>query len=127
MNKFFDPLFWFNQRPGLFTTGFRNVFIGLLVVFLVAAIVSLILKGKKGFLSKFWSKVFNLSLVSFIVGILLLFFNHEMIPFLSSRFWFLLWAIGFITWSVFIIRYLKTLPAKKKELEQEREYKKYIP
>jgi hypothetical protein len=127
MNNFFTLQFWLNQRPGLLAPSFTNILIGLIIFSIIATILSLIFKAKKGFFAKLWSRIFNLSLTNAIVGGLLFFFSHEMIPLLSSRFWFLLWAIGFITWVVFIILYVKTLPAKRREQEQEREYKKYIP
>jgi hypothetical protein len=127
MKNFLNLQFWFNQRPGLLASSFTNVLIGLIILFIIATVLSLIFKSKKGFFAKLWSKIFNLSLTNTIIGVLLLFFSHELIPLLSSRFWFLLWAAGFITWLVFIIIYIKTLPAKRKEQEQEREYKKYIP
>ena len=65
--------------------------------------------------------------MNFFVGLILLFFSHELIPFLSARFWFLLWGLGIAVWLVFIFKALVAIPKKKKQIEKEREYKKYIP
>jgi hypothetical protein len=127
MNNFFNSQFWFSQRPGLFVPIFRNFLIGLIAFFIITDITSFVLKTKKKFLSKLWLKIFNFSLANAIIAAFLLFFNYELIPFLSARFWFILWVLGMIIWIVFIVLYAKKLPAKKKEIEQEREYKKYIP
>ena len=69
--------------------------------------------------------LFNLIFV--IIGLFLTFFNYEMVPFLSARFWFLLWGIGILVWLFFIYKMIIKIPQKKALLEKEREFKKYVP
>ena len=123
----FNPAFWFNQRPGLLIPFWRNSLIASLILFLILAIFAFLFKKKGGLYSKLWERLFNLSSTSLFIGLALLFFNDQMIPVLSARFWYLLWAIGLIIWSYFIIRYATTLPNNKKDLEKKREFEKYLP
>ncbi len=123
----FNPAFWFNQRPELLIPFWRNSLIASLILFLILAIFAFLFKKKGGLYSKLWERLFNLSSTSLFIGLALLFFNDQMIPVLSARFWYLLWAIGLIIWSYFIIRYATTLPNKKKDLEKKREFEKYLP
>jgi LPXTG-motif cell wall-anchored protein len=119
--------FWLEPQPTILTAPSRTsllVFIGAL---LLLSIASFILKRRKGFYRQLWGKLVNFSLTNTMIGAVLFFFNHEQIPFLSARFWYLLWGAGLVVWAVFIIRYSKKLPEKRKELIREAEYKKYLP
>lgn len=127
MNNLLSLSFWFDQRPGMLIPFWRNTLIVSIVTFLVLALVSFILKKKGGLYSKLYEKIFNLSSANIFIGLLLLFFNNENIPLLSSRFWYMFWAIGLIVWTTFIVRYAMTLPIKKKEIEKQREFEKYLP
>ena len=62
-----------------------------------------------------------------MIGLLLTFFNYEMVPFLSARFWLLLWAAGMVVWLAFIIGLVVKIPQRKVLLEKEKEFKKYVP
>ena len=61
------------------------------------------------------------------LGLLLIFFNYEMVPFLSARFWLLLWAVSMLVWIFFIYRIVIKIPEKRERLEKEKEFKRYIP
>jgi multisubunit Na+/H+ antiporter MnhG subunit len=91
------------------------------------AIASLILKRKKDFYRTLWGKTFTFFVVNAIIGTAINFFRQEIIPFLSARIWIGLWIVGSIAWIALIISYAKKLPDKKKELEKEKEFKKYLP
>lgn len=128
MNKFLSWQFWFNSRPGSLIPIYKDILVGIIVAFFVLAIVSFFLKkNKKGFYLKLWNKFFNFFATNAFIGLVLFFFNRELIPFFSSRFWYILWLAGMIVWIVFIVKYFKSLPEKKKQLTEDREYKKYIP
>lgn len=127
MSKFFNPLFWFNQRPGLLIPLWRNTLIAVLAILLALAITSFILKKKSGIYAKLWDRIFNLSSTNLFIGLVLFFFNAELVPLLSARFWYLLWVIGMGIWTFFTVRYAMTLPQKKKEFEKRREFEKYLP
>jgi amino acid transporter len=107
---------------------YKNILIGTIITFFILAIVCFFLKkDKKGLYLKLWNKLFNFFTTNVFIGIVLFFFNKELIPFFSARFWYVLWAIGMVVWIGFIIKYLKSLPEKRKQMKETKEYKKYIP
>jgi hypothetical protein len=121
--------FWFNFNPGSLTPLFQKLLIALAALFLVSAVVFWLLKKNKKFKLYYLicKKFFTLSWVNFLVALLLIFFTDQLIPFFSARFWFILWLIGVATWKVFILLEFFKIPEKRKQLEKEMEYKKYIP
>jgi len=121
--------FWFKMRPAALTPFYFNIIIGLVVfLFLAAIILSIIQKrNSKGLYCRFWNSLVVFSWANLIFGLLIAFFNYELVPFLSSRFWLLLWGIGIIVWLFFILKRLKSIPERKKQLAEEAEFKKYLP
>ena len=120
--------FWFNMAPGSLIQGTFIFIIVFLISLFIAAVVFKILKNRKRNLyNKIWNKLHFFSLSNLIIGLILLFFSYEMLPFLSMRFWFLLWAIGMIVWLVFIFKVLNEIPKVKAKMDKEDEYKKYLP
>lgn len=120
--------FWFNLRPDILMPIYQKIFIGFVIFLAICSLVSWLISSKKRNLyTFFWRKIYSFSLINFFVGLILLFFSHELIPFLSARFWFLLWGLSMAVWLVFIFKTLAVIPKKKKQIEKEREYKKYIP
>ena len=127
MSTLLTAQFWLNPSPGLMTLAMERLLLAVIAVFILVSIACLILKNRKDFYKKLWIKLLTFFISNVIVGGALLFFNHEIIPFLSARAWYALWAIGMIVWAVFIILYAKKLPALKKQFALEKEFKKYIP
>lgn len=128
MNSLLSFRFWFNLRPGPIGASMQSIFVYFLVALLILTLIFAFLKAKKkGFYNKVWRKLYSLTLYNLIIGILLLFFTYEMVPFLASRFWFLFWGLGIIVWLFFIIKDFVKIPELKENLAKEQEYKKYIP
>jgi hypothetical protein len=127
MNALFSSSFWFNRSPGMFSSISGKFLIGVIILSVLLAIASLILKNKKSFYRLLWGKTFILFVVNALIGTAIYFFRQEIIPFLSSRIWIGLWVVGMIAWAGLIISYAKKLPEKKKQLEKEKEFKKYLP
>jgi O-antigen/teichoic acid export membrane protein len=120
--------FWFNTRPAGLIGSSAWVLSAFLVLLLAMAIFFNIIKNRKrNFYNKIWNRLALFSTTNFIVGMFLLFFTYETIPFLSMRFWFLLWGLGMLVWLIFIFKVLKEIPKIKEEMAKEAEYKKYIP
>jgi len=121
--------FWLNLRPEPLTPFFEKILIAFIILSLVIFISAHFFKkkDKKLFYAKFLDSMASLCLANFFIGLLLLFFTYEMIPFLSSRFWFLFWATGLLIWLYFIIKKIVALPKISKQIKEEREFKKYIP
>lgn len=128
MNNFSSFHYWINSRPEALAPKTQTYFIfiiGLLILF--TAIFGLLKKKKRGLYFRIWQKLYSFFLSNFIIGLFLLFFTYEMVPFLSARAWFLLWAAGMIAWLVYISLILVKIPKIKQKKEKEKEYKKYLP
>lgn len=126
----FTLSFWFDMAPPpLLSIFYWAFFVFFSVLFLAGIICGRIYKKEKdNFVLRFSAKYLkNLFTTSGIVGFLLLLFSYERAIFLSSRFWFFVWAVSFGIWLVFIIKKIKLLPAKKEELRRHSEYNKYLP
>lgn len=119
--------FWFTLRPEALTPQIQQCFIWLLITFAVIAILIAIIKRRGGIYRGLFNRLYGFFLSNAIIGLIILFFNYEMVPFFSARFWFGLWALVMIVWLVLILKKLKTIPLQKKQKEQEQELKKYIP
>lgn len=127
MSKLLVLNYWFNLRPEALSS---LAIILLLLFYLILAIIyiiSFLYLRKKGLYLKIFKRSSSFSMTNLIIGIVLLFFSYEEVPFLSARFWFILWLSEMIIWIVFIFRNMLEIPKLKERLEKEREYKKYIP
>jgi hypothetical protein len=126
--NFLNYKYWLNMRPTSLAGGAQKYFIILVVLLFILTIIFSFLKARnKNLYSRLLRKLYTFFLSNFIIGLFLLFFTYEMVPFLSSRFWFLLWGAGIIFWLYFIVKEFIRVPKIKQELEKEKEFKKYIP
>jgi len=127
MKKFLDLSFWFDQQPGALIPLWRNVLIAILISCVILAAITFILKGRKNIYRQLFEKLFYFFNINFIIGLVLFFFNQEIVPVFSSRFWYIIWAIILAIWIYSIIRYMLKLPAKKEDFKKQREFEKYLP
>ena len=120
--------FWLNMTPGNLTQGALRLIVVSLIGLLIGAVFFKILKNRKRNLyNKIWSKLHLFSLSNLIVGLFLLFFSYELLPFLSMRLWLLLWGLGMIVWLALIFKIFNEIPKIKEKMAKEDEYKKYLP
>lgn len=128
MENLFALNFWFNLRPGHLSPAYQNILIGFLIFLLVLSVLAFILKrNKKNLFFRVWEKILSFSSTNLIIGLVLWFLNYELAPLLSSRFWYLLWAAGMAVWIYLIIKFCVKIPEKKKQIAEEKAYKKYLP
>lgn len=129
MNNLLSLQFWINLRPAPMDPVYFRVFVVFTIAFFVLIFISSFVKSrnKKNLYGRFWQMLNSFCLTNAIIGAILLFFIYEAVPFLSARFWFLLWGAEAVIWIVFMARVLIDIPKRKEKLEQEKEYKKYIP
>jgi len=129
MGNFLTLNFWFNLRPDVFIGLSSKILLAAIIFFVILAIISGIGKRKwaQSLYATLWKSLYNFFLTNAIIGLILIFFNYEMVPFLSARFWFLFWGIGIVVWLVFIYKVIIKIPQRKARLEKEKEFKKYIP
>ena len=105
-----------------------GMFFAALVVFgIIAKVLS---KKKSG--SMFWAEggkrlgAFGVWMGA--LGLLLVFFMHELIYFFGARFWLLVWAAGALWWLLRIIRFLTAVVPKQSAAYAERaRIEKWIP
>ena len=129
MGNFLTWNFWFSARPGAFIGFSLKIVLGFIFLLIILSIVGGVIKKRwsKSLYACFWSGLYTFFLANAIIGLVLTFFNYEMVPFLSARFWFLLWGISLAVWLFFIYRTIIRIPQKKARLEKEKEFNKYIP
>lgn len=119
--------FWFNLRPEPLLPLFTKIFIAWLVLLLILTIFTAIKQNRKSLYKHFWKKSYAFAVGNLIIGAVLFFFSYERAAFLSARFWLALWLITMLWWLWPIIKSYRLIPLKKKQREQEQEFKKYLP
>ena len=119
--------FWFNLRPGSLGSLPRNIFIGFILFLIAAAIFLFITKRKKGAYRQAFSNLYDFCVSNAVIGLFLLFFNYEIVPFFSAHFWFLLWFIVMIWWLIIIFKKLRKISVRKQQQVEVDEIKKYLP
>lgn len=119
--------FWFNLRPGSMETAPKIFLLIFLIFLLLVSIIFFVAKRKKSFYKPAFSSLYNFSLSNLVIGSALLFFNYELVPFFSAYFWYLIWFLVFIWWLIGILKKIKRLLIKKREVREEDTIKKYLP
>lgn len=126
MDIIFNLNFWFNTRPAPFSYS-SKIAMGLFIILMVAFFAFLKIMKDKGYNNKFWLNLNDFLLTNIVIAICLLFFSLELVPFLSAKFWILLWLAEMIIWLVMIVKKLKKSKIKKLEEEKTKHLKKYLP
>lgn len=122
--------FWFKLAPDPLLPPFQWGFIIFFVFLIFASVVCKVIfkKEKSRYVLRLGAKYLkNWFLVGGIMGCVFLFFGYERAVFLSSRFWYVVWALTFGTWLGFIIRKIRKLPKKEQELKKQAKFEKYLP
>lgn len=131
METLLSLAFWFNTRPPRLTPTSQYLLITFIILLVAAALFFYFKKRSKGknknFYIKLWRDLYFFSLTNAVIGLLLLFFDSEKIPFFSSRFWYIVWGAVMVVWIYFIYKSARKIPQKIKKAEQEEQYKKYLP
>lgn len=119
--------YWFDLRPESFSALGQKLFFGFVIILGILALLSAIFKKRAGIYRGLLKRLYGFCLSNAIIGLILLFFNYEMVPFFAARFWLAIWLIIMLIWLFFILKGLKNIPAQKKMREAEKELKKYLP
>ncbi|MCK5060959.1 hypothetical protein KAR28_00245 [Candidatus Parcubacteria bacterium] len=121
--------FWINMRPGALETGAFRAMLVFIVVLAALTFAFYFFKKQKqfGFYKKIFDRLNNLCLANTIIGLFLIFFIFEQLPFLAMRIWLLVWVIGILAWLGFIINAMLKIPKIKQDKAKEQDYQKYIP
>jgi len=105
----------------------QKILIGSIILLIILAILIVIIKRRGGAYRGLLNNFYAFCSINALVGLILLFFNYEGVPFFAARFWFGLWILEIIVWLSLMFKKLKSIPQQKKRLEQEKELKKYLP
>ena len=129
MKELLNYRYWFNSRPEPLWPNDDKIIMWLFGFMVVLGLASFFLKRQNGQnpYRKILVSLFSLSWVNLLIGSVLLFFSYELVPFLASRFWLILWALEAVIWIFFIFRDLLEIPKLIAKSESEKQYKQYIP
>lgn len=102
-------------------------FAALVVLGLLAAFAA---RRRSG--SMFWAeggkRFASMALWMGFLGLFFTWSTHELVYFFGARFWFLLWALVAVVWTVSIARYLLTVvPKKSAEYADRARIRKWLP
>ena len=127
MNNLLTLEYWFSVNPGALVANGFNLLVSFTILLFLLGIIALIIKRRKGLYRGVFNRIYDFSVANFFIAILFLFFHYENIPFFTARFWLVIWLLGIILWVTHIAKKIKAIPGKRKELEKEKERKKYLP
>jgi len=121
---------WFNINPGPLGDQLLTILTWFFIIVIVIGFGFRVLaKRQRGKIqAKVWRRFGKLGLTMGILGFVVLFFFYEGVPFLSARFWLLVWFIGLIAWKVYILIYLfRKIPQESRENKDKQNFEKYLP
>ncbi len=123
--------YWLSSFPGPLSQLLATT---LLVVFglcIVLAVVVSILAGRGSLDSvavRLHRKLQSFFATLGVVGFIILFFFWQQIPYLSSRYWLVIWFIIGLIWLYFIGRFgFIEVPKRRAEIAEEQRRKQYLP
>lgn len=125
---FFRPDYLFTPYPG-YGMKFFPYFLIFFVVLLILAVISHLQwrRNKKLPSAVLWSQIYNWLFWISWVGLLLIFFRDQGIPYVSMRFLLFFWLLVFGGWGVYIgWFYRKRYPKIFAEYKKKKEKEKYL-
>lgn len=130
--EFLNPGFWFSASAPLVSASIRLLW-GVFGLFIILAIVTkLVLHMRKGklapWLSRALHKLYKMFWAMGVIGLALLFFGYEGIPYLSSRIVYPLWLLVVLAWLIYIVVHVwKRLAQDRLAWQQQKQVKEYLP
>jgi heme A synthase len=126
INKLFSVSYIFQNAPnpeGLYR--YLAIFFGLEIV---GALIIAAFGRQKSPTRKVKSSFFSLLLTTGIIGLSLIFFRFEEIPYLGSRLMLIILFLVLICWVAFIFwHWLIILPEEQREIREQQRFQKYLP
>jgi len=127
MSNLLTLQYWFKLQPEPLISLAWNILIGLVILYIASSIIFAILKIRSSVWRGIYKRLYAFSLTMVLIGLFVIFSNYEQVPFFMARFWIGLWGLIMISWLFFILRSLRIIPQKKKELADKQEREKYLP
>lgn len=128
-----DLSFWFETAPFPMSSKTTIVAGSFFLFFIALKIIGRLfyLNHKKNLRApekKLISRTESMLVTMGLLGLAWVFFRSEGVPFLSMRFWFLLWLAGFAVWVYLIVRYgLIEVPKHIASLDAAAARERYLP
>jgi len=127
MTPLFSLDYWFNTRPELLS---RSAVLALVLVGLVCAYLIYLAKNKqknKDYSKGLWYRLENFAISNLALSWIMALCYHQGIPFFSAKFWLPLWLLANALYLFFLLKKFKKLPNRLEQIQQEKDFKKYIP
>lgn len=127
--NFFNPTRLLEIRPYTQPQTIKIMFGFFLFLGIIAIIIKLweFYQKPTGYLKKLVNKYINFFGWLSFLGLFIVLARHERAPFISARFWLIIWIIIAIWWLYKIIKYqIKIVPEAQKQIEQKKQLQKYL-
>jgi hypothetical protein len=129
-NEIFSKNYLFNPNPGELGGIFYilGICLGSIAISIILWFLLTKIESKRSIYKKLKIKIFNPLFYLPIIGLFLIFFQWQQLPYLSFRIFMLLWIVGAILWAVFVILYiLIRFPRQMREFSETEQLNKYLP
>lgn len=133
IKQLFELAYWINPNPGIMSVG-TTLFIGsLFVLCLVLKFFGRMIyfQNRKNLAKPEKKLLFmteSLLLTMGSLGLVWLFFAYQTVPYVSTRFIFLIWVVGFFVWAYIIAQYAFTeFPKAMQSIKERERLEKYLP
>lgn len=128
---FFTVSYWFDPIAHPFVTWGYGVLLAVMGVLVVGGIMALAWIRRHAFMKEEKRAYQRLAWISFwagVTGYLLVFFTWQLVPYLSMRIWFIVWAIVFGALKIRpLITLRRDIPALAAEAASREAYEKWLP
>lgn len=84
-------------------------------------------KAIDGYTRNLYRKLMDMLVTMGGIGIILTFFYYEGAYIMSAKFWLGVWLIALLGWLIPIIKYYRSIAAKRDQRQKMKKFKKYLP
>lgn len=131
MPPIFSFGYWFDVTPEPLARLGLNFLLVAFGAVLAAGVIARVLAAKKSG-NMYWAKggvkAARMCFWMAPIGFLLTWFAYEQVQFFGARFWLLAWALAFLIWLGFIIKYVMVVvPEQAADFAERARIEKYLP
>ena len=129
--SFFNPAAYLTAQPAPVDGLTGKIIFGVFLLFCLLGVVGRIMLEQRTF-DRYVIRIMNrwstCLLTMGFLGLMIFFLSYENIPLLGARFWYVLWVIGFLVWTFFLVRFMtREVPALREKNLREHAKSKYLP
>ncbi|MBI2473178.1 hypothetical protein HYV70_01330 [Candidatus Uhrbacteria bacterium] len=131
MLSFFRPTYWFTMDPPQVGGLLGNAVFVLFVLCVVLGVIGHIVTDrhkKDRYVRQIGKRVSTLLVTMGMLGVALYFFSFEEIQLFGARFWYPVWIIAVMVWTLLIIRFVRIeIPRSQQQTQTRQAIAKYLP